>query len=143
MAASGVGRLHFVESTMDRFVYLDILKSKLRESVTALGLGNDFIFQQDNDPKHTSHVVKEWLLQNVPNQLPHPPQSPDLNPIEHLWEELERRIRKHHITGKASLKARLLEEWTQIGAETTKCLVDSMPRRMEAVLKAKGNPTKY
>lgn len=107
MAASGVGNLYFIENVMDRWVYLDILKGQLKDSVGKLSLGNDFIFQQDNDPKHTSLIVKEWLLYNVPKQLHSPPQSPDLNPIEHLWEELERRIRKHSITSKASLKARL------------------------------------
>lgn len=55
MAASGVGKfgyLNFIESVMDRRVYLYILKTNLRESVTVLGIGNNFIFQQDNDPKH-------------------------------------------------------------------------------------------
>lgn len=143
MAASGVGKLHFIECTMDRWVYLDVLKTNLRESVTALGIEKDFIFQQDNDPKHTSNIIREWLLYNVPKQLRSPPQSPDLNPIEHLWEELERRIRKHTITSKLSLNACLQQEWQQIGAETTKKLVESMPRRLEAVIKASGNSTKY
>lgn len=143
MAASGVGKLHFIESTMDRWIYLDVLKTNLRQSVTSMGIGNDFIFQQDNDPKHTSMIVKEWLLYNVPKQLHSPPQSPDLNPIEHLWEELERRIRKHSITNKQMLKTKLQEEWNLIGSETTKKLVDSMPRRLAAVIKANGNSTKY
>lgn len=143
MAASGVGNLVFIDSIMDKWVYLDILKSNLMQSATKLGLGKSFIFQQDNDPKHTAHIIKEYLIYNVAKQLHAPPQSPDLNPIEHLWDELERRIRKYPITNKNDLKNRLNEEWGNIGAEITTKLVDSMPRRLQAVIASKGYPTKY
>lgn len=143
MSANGVGKLRFVETNMDRFVYLDILKSSLEESATKLGLSGAWYFQQDNDPKHTSHIVKDSLLYNVPKQLHSPRQSPDLNPIEHLWDELERRIRKKTYRNKKELKHGLGHDWNQITAETTKKLVFSMNNRLRAVVKAKGGPTKY
>ena len=98
MASSGVGQLEFIESTMDKYAYLNILKANLKRSAEKLGLENDYYFQQDNDPKHTADIVKLWILYNVPKQLRTPPQSPDLNPIEHLWDALERRIRHRKIT---------------------------------------------
>ena len=143
MAASGVGNLVFIESIMDQYKYLDILKSNLQQSVQKLSLPQTFSFQQDNDPKHTALTVKTWLLYNVKNQLKTPPQSPDINPIEHLWSELDRRIRMQTISSKNVLKKVIIEEWNKIGQETTCKLVESMPRRLSAVIKAKGYPTSY
>lgn len=143
MAASGVGKLVFIESTMNKIDYLNILKEHLQPSVEKLCLDRTWIFQQDNDPKHTSKIVKEWLLYRTPKQLDHPPQSPDINPIEHLWDHLDRQIRKRDITSKDTLKSVIMEEWQKISSEVTSNLVNSMPKRLQAVIKAKGKQTKY
>ncbi|GFU53862.1 transposable element Tc1 transposase [Trichonephila clavipes] len=100
MAANGVGRLTFIDSTLNHMGYINTLKENLKHCAQDLNLVDDFWFQQDNDPKHTAHNVKLCLLYNIKNQLRSPPQSPDLNPIEHLWNLLERKIRQHHITSK-------------------------------------------
>lgn len=143
MAASGVGNLVLIEGIMDKYKYLNILKENLESSAEKLGLLGRYNFQHDNDPKHTSYVVREWLLYNTPHRLQTPPQSPDLNPIEHLWEELDRRIRKHKISSRNQLGNILMEEWGKIGHQVTNNLVASMPRRLQAVIHAKGGPTKY
>ncbi|XP_054087736.1 uncharacterized protein LOC128922137 [Zeugodacus cucurbitae] len=94
MAASGVGNLEFITDKMDKYMYLNILKKNLRPSVQKLGLDSSrFLFQQDNDPKHTSYLVREWLLYNC-KQLQTPPQSPDINPIEHIWDLLKKKDSK-------------------------------------------------
>ena len=100
MSAKGVGKLHFIEGKIDHMMYIDILKKNLRASAEKMGLGEDFIFQQDNDPKHTARNTKHWLLYNTPKRLETPPQSPDLNPIEHLWHHLETKIRERRISNK-------------------------------------------
>jgi transposase len=66
-----------------------------------------------------------------------------LNPIEHLWAELERRIFNRNPKSKNDLKEIILREWGKIGPEVTKKLVESMPRRIQAVIEAKGGSTKY
>ncbi|GFW09905.1 transposable element Tcb1 transposase [Trichonephila clavipes] len=69
--------------------------------------------------------------------------SPDLNVIENLWSHLERSVQKHQITSKEQLKSVLQEEWLNIAPETTRHLVELMPRRLEAVISAKGYAIKY
>ncbi|OXA49181.1 Transposable element Tc1 transposase [Folsomia candida] len=76
-------------------------------------------------------------------KLEWPPQSPDLNPIEHLCDHIEREIRKQSFSGIPGLKSRIREVWETISEDVTKNLVNSMTRRLEAVLKANGGPTKY
>lgn len=143
MAAGGVGQLEFIESTMDKWGYLNILKKNLKLSAENLNLSTTFLFQQDNDPKHTAEIVRLWLLYNAPRQLKTPPQSPDLNPIEHLWDLLEKRIRQHVITSKETLRYVMQTEWSKITSEETEKLVNSMPNRLSEVLKQRGYPTKY
>lgn len=142
MAANGVGNLVFIDSIMDHKAYLQILKDNLQESREKLGLPDDFLFQQDNDPKHTAHNVRLWLVYNLKNQLHSPPQSPDLNPIEHLWDCLERRIRQRTITSKNMLKEVIMEEHN-ISPDVTQKLVQSMPKRLAETIKRKGYPTSY
>lgn len=143
MAANGVGILEFINGIMDQYVYIDVLKRNLGPSVAKLGLGRDYIFQQDNDPKHTSNNALMYLAYNTPHYLRTPPQSPDLNPIEHLWDVLERRIRKHHVTSKNQLKLIITEEWDKIEMDVTRNLVGSMKRRLEEVIRRRGHATKY
>uniref|UniRef100_A0A034WTK7 Transposable element Tcb2 transposase n=1 Tax=Bactrocera dorsalis TaxID=27457 RepID=A0A034WTK7_BACDO len=142
-SAAGVGELDFIETTMNAKGYIGILKKNLAPSIAALGLPAEWIFQQDNDPKHKSNLAREFLLYNTKKQLPHPPQSPDLNPIENLWDHLDRQIRKRNVTSKETLKSALREEWLKISPEYTKTLVESMPCRLKCVIKAKGRQTKY
>ena len=59
-----------------------------------------------------------------------PPLPPDMNPIEHLWHELERGMKKHHPKNKEELQGILLKEWNNIGTDVTEKLVDSVPNRL-------------
>ncbi|GFV27180.1 DUF4817 domain-containing protein [Trichonephila clavipes] len=69
--------------------------------------------------------------------------SPDINVIEHLWATFETAVQKHQIRNKAHLKQVLQEEWDKISPGTTKKLVESVPRRLKDIIKAKGLATKY
>ncbi|KAJ4426519.1 hypothetical protein ANN_27333 [Periplaneta americana] len=84
--------------------------------------GNN-IFQHDNDPKHTAEIVETWLIWNVPQELKTPHQSTDLNPIEHLWPILKRRVRSGKVTSIPELKRVVAKEWQNITPEVCKKLV--------------------
>jgi len=143
MAASGVGNLEILNGVMDHKYYIDILKRNLVPSAEKLGLASDYYFVQDNDPKHTALNTRMYLLFNTPHFLKTPPQSPDLNPIEHMWDRLEKKIRSRIITSKPMLIQALQEEWAKTKESYTQHLVNSMPDRLKAVIKNKGYPTKY
>ena len=77
---------------MNGELYGEILTENLFPNASEL-LGKSWIFQQDNDPKYTAKITKEWFDDNNIKILDWSTQLPDLNPIEHLWEEVDRRLR--------------------------------------------------
>ncbi|ORD95392.1 TCB1 [Hepatospora eriocheir] len=89
----GVGRLVFIENTMTGAAYKQILAKNLRQSANEMGI-DSFIFMHDNDSKHTSGVVKDWIDAKEIDILPWPPQSQDLNPIEHIWAFIKKELCK-------------------------------------------------
>lgn len=143
MAANGVGNLHLINGIMDQYVYIDILKKNLRSSTDKLGITRDYYFQQDNDPKHTSLNARLFLTYNTPHMIKSPAQSPDLNPIEHLWDVLERRLRMHVVRSRTHFQELLMSEWGNILPEITRNLVMSMPNRLREVIRNKGYATRY
>ncbi|GFX33037.1 transposable element Tcb1 transposase [Trichonephila clavipes] len=143
MASNGVGNIVFIDGIINHKLYIDILNNNLKESAKKLGLDGNFIFQQDNDPKHAARNVKMWCLFHCKQKLHTPPQSPDINVIEHLWATLETAVQKHQIRNEAHLKQVLQEEWDKIFPDTTKKLIESVPRCLEDIIKAKGHATKY
>lgn len=104
-------------------------------------IGNLSFSRMMIDPKHAARRVKEWLLYNTPKQLHIPLQSSDTDPIEHLWDEIKRRLQKHNIKNKTELKNAILLEWNSITSDVTEKLVNSMQKRMFAIHQAKGGPT--
>lgn len=143
MSSSGPGKLVFIEGIMNKEAYLNILKQNLVQSARDLGLADDFILVQDNDPKHKARVVMEYINKKGWEMLDHPPQSPDLNVIEHLWDEIDRRIDRREVNTIQQLKTKIQQAWSQITAEDCLKLVKSMSKRLAAVIKAKGANTSY
>lgn len=101
------------------------------------------ILAQDNAPIHTSKHTKDWLQEHDINCIEWPAQSPDLNPIENVWAILKTAVEARSPSNIDELLQVLKKEWEKIDGKVLMNLVNSMPSRINAVLKAKGKPTKY
>ncbi len=142
MSSAGVGPLCFLKSTVNAAIYQEILEHFMLPSADKLYGDADFIFQQDLAPAHTAKGTKSWFNDRGVTVLDWPANSPDLNPIENLWV-LSRGRWETRPNNADELKATVKETWASIPPQQCHKLITSMPRRIEAVIKAKGAPTKY
>lgn len=143
MSTKGVGKLHFIDGTVKAHNYIDILENNLLPSVSHLTYADEFIFQQDGAPPHTAKITKNWLQHKNINVLDWPSSSPDLNPIESLWAIMKRRLRNDPQRTVDGLKSKIQEIWDSITPNECLYLTKTMPLRIEEVIKAKGDVTKY
>lgn len=146
MTWDGPGFICKIDGKMDAELYISILDEDLLSTLEYYGLNHqDIIFQQDNDPKHTSKKASSWFKDHDFDVMEWPAQSPDLNPIEHLWSHLKRRLAQYEEppAGVHELWERVQKEWEGIPKEVCQNLISSMPRRVAAVIKAQGGHTKY
>ena len=104
---------------------------------------NEWRLVMNNDPKHISKVVKEFLSQNIPNHLPWPSQSPDLNPIENVFGWVKREHIKLTPRTISELREKLEIVWSNINPEFLKPYCDSMPCRCQLVMESGGFPINY
>lgn len=130
--------------------YRDVLSKGLLPSALTIfrNVGHSsFVLMQDNDPTHNvaSEVLKDFNRKHNTNitLLKHPPNSPDLNPIENVWAYVQRRVDLRGCNTFEEFKAAVREELKNIPAKMLKTLVESMKRRLDACEKAKGQRTKY
>ena len=110
----GVGDFHWILGIMDQHVYRQILIHHVRPSAQRLFPDGGFIFQQDNDPKHTARSVKEYLQNTGRSLLEWPAQSPDLNPIENPWCIIDLRTEDREPKNEEELFEILKEAWESI-----------------------------
>lgn len=136
-----------VDVTLTRTTFLSIVADHVHPFMETVFPDGTGLFQQDNAPCHKAKMVQEWFEEhnNEFKVLTWPPNSPDLNPIEHLWDVLDKQVRSMEAPPRnlQDLKDLLLTSWCQIPQHTFRGLVESMPRRLRAVLVAKGGPTQY
>jgi transposase len=138
----GVGPLVVVEENMDSDVYVNVLANNL---IPWVRNNPNIIFQQDRAPCHMSSYTTWWMTTHGIPLLDWVSQSPDINPIEHLWDHLDRQIRKRKPLPKTKqeLIGVVQEEWANINIEILHRLILSVPKRIKDIIKAKGGHIKY
>jgi len=109
-------------------------------------------FQQDNARIHTSESMTNWLLEHGISWIDWPAHSPDLNLIEHIWKQSKLNIRKmfphldllkNNEVDRAKLIKYIKLAWAAITPEQINGLIDLLPRRLDACIRARGWYTKY
>ena len=126
MGAGGVGTLKVVTGWLNAAGYVRLICHTLVEDGRKL-CGTDFVFQQDGAPCHTAKSTMSWFERKGITVSPWPSQSPDLNPIEHLWEIMKKRLEKRPCKNMDELKEAIFETWESITSNTTGSLVLSLP----------------
>ncbi|KAF2899367.1 hypothetical protein ILUMI_06810 [Ignelater luminosus] len=144
MSSSSVDRLYFADGIINAYKYIEILEQHLLSTIESLELdGKKRVFQQDSAPCHSARKVKVCMTENNLKTLPWVSSSPDLSPIETLWSRMKKKLREHPAQTLNDLKHRLQEIWDLCALDEYKALVDTMPSRIEAVLKHKGGATQW
>ncbi len=135
-----------IEHCLNATVFLSIVADHVHPFMTTV-YHLLMYFQQDNAPCHKAQIISDWFLEhdNEFTLLKWPPQSPDLNPIEHFWDVVERDILIMDVqtTNLQELSDAIMTIWTKTSEECFQHLVESMPWIINAVLKEKGGPTRY
>lgn len=142
-ASGGVGGIEVFTENLDAPLMVKILRAHLVKSAHKLWPRGAWWFQQDNDPKHTSRLVKDFLFTAGVECIEWPPYSPDLNPIENLWANLKKRVEDHHPTSIEELKKAVYTEWAATDQELCQRLVASMTKRIAVVVENEYGPCGY
>ena len=130
-----------IEGSVIAAKYREVLEKNLLQSAHNLRLGRQFTFQHDNDPKHTPKTMLQWLWDKSLIVLKWPSQSPDLNPMEHLWRDLKLAGLRCFPSNLMELDKICQEDWDKLPKFRWGRLVENYPRRLKAVIAAKGTST--
>lgn len=146
MSKNGPGELVEITGRMNANDYKEILENSFLPTANVVYPNEHITFMQDNSSVHNARLVQAWIHENrdVLTRIKMPAKSPDLNPIENLWGKMIQEWDESRCRTKENLRLHAFNVWDSfIGRTTCENLVDSMRRRLQAVLNAEGGYTKY
>lgn len=143
MSGNGLSKLCFVDGTVNTEKYESILEEYLIPFIDEHHADGNFVFQQDGATCHTSKKSMAWFERNNIEVLPWTANSPDLSPIENIWGEMKKHLRKRQPKTKEELMAELSKIWATMSLRTVHNFIEKEQRRIRAVITNNGGVTKY
>ncbi len=143
ISAYGMGSLHVLEGTMNAERYIKVLEQHMLPSRWRLFQGRPCVFQQDNAKPHTEAITTAWLRSRRVRVLNWPACRPELSPIENIWCIIKGKICQRRPRTLQQLETYIRQEWDQIPSPKLQKLITSMPRRLQTVLKRRGDATPW
>jgi transposase len=141
-SAKGFGKIILFTENLTARKMIEIYKLGLIPSFPDIGK-NNWILLEDNDPKHRAKITNEYRKRKKIDRLSWPSNSPDLNPIENVWNYLKNKVAKYHPSNLIQLKSTIRKVWYNLPEEMARNLVLSMTNRLKQVIKARGDVIDY
>jgi len=137
---SGKTELHIVNGKLKADGYVKILKQRRRDMISLFMARKIWYFQQDGAPCHRPLLVKRYIKRWLtPKLLPHPPQSPDLNPIELIWAQMKILVERKTPRTKSELLEAILESWRQIDLGKIRACIDNLQKKIDKIIELNGD----
>jgi len=143
ICAAGLGHAELYVDTLDARRYQNILTLNLVSSAHQFWPRGQWWFQQDNWSVHTAGTSQAWFHNHGIDLIDWPAWSPDLNPIEELWNDLKRRVHGRHPQTTEQLERYITEEWAATELDYISRICRSMPRRLQLVIANNGHKIPY
>lgn len=146
ISSRGKTELAFIEGTLNATKYVEILDEFLLPTMQELYRDEEWSFMQDHAPSHSAKLTQDWLKENVPHFFTRddwPAHSPDLNPIETLWANLDQAVQREDLNTIEKFKAALEAAWGEVTQDDLERLIGTMAQRRSELRKSKGGHTSF
>jgi hypothetical protein len=135
-------KVHKKRLTMDRFLYIKLIEEELKPHIDILYDDVNIIWQDDTDPKHRSYYALDKINEMFYERIEPEEQASkmsDIWPIENIWAYIKEKIEEEEFENVSLLKKRIITIWRTITPVMCSKWINSIPRRLQALIKKNGN----